>query len=627
MSKVEKKKIGFMSGAPLGVGGVSAAPPAVDATNGDVLAPKGRIRPRMGGSSMVPDAMPGRAPESAVAAPTYNAFTTGMRSGRFDTPPDAKPQQRGHLEDAAIVDRTEYTPQRTRESQLVGPDGMPKQVGHLNDAAFVEEGAYDPQHSREVQTSYPDAKPQQRGHLEDAAIVDRTEYTPQRTRESQLVGPDGMPKQVGHLNDAAFVEEGAYDPQHSREVQTSYPDAKPQQAIHDKRGSAVEEMRPEAEAPVFEKDDTRRDGGFFKWLGGLSKKRPGRREGESDDDYDERMTRNKMRMAVLADAIRHMGNIYYTSKGAPAQKFNNPVAELQAGLDKRKAERARKAAAEADSAYKNANLQIKMDAAAADRAYKGQMLDMKRQAGERAAQNAKDLKEYRDGILGVQQGNLKLAGDRLGETKRHNQASERLSASRLALAQAKAARSGAKGSGGANGGYGYATPYGRLTSKKQLTPQQEAQAWNEMRNLGMITPQKQRELDLAMNGYTASDGTVVKPNSAQARKIIQGAIGYGLLDASSRGESLRKTFRDGFGYADVRTSDKAKRGVNTSGRKVGYVTKTVSKSQAKQIRERIRELRKGANPIRWQGSGSKPKAPSTKGTAKGKGTDWSKYVK
>ena len=378
-------------------------------------------------------------------------------------------------------------------------------------------------------------------------------------------------------------------------------------------------------APVFEKDDSQRDGGFFKWLGGLSKKRPGRREGESDDDYDERMTRNKMRMAVLADAIRHMGNIYYTSKGAPAQKFNNPVAELQAGLDKRKAERARKAAVEADSAYKNANLQIKMDAAAADRAYKGQMLDMKRQAGERAAQNAKDLKEYRDGILGVQQGNLKLAGDRLGEAKRHNKAMEGLRASGLALSMAKAARTagGSGRSGGVGGGYGYATPYGRLTSKKQLTPQQEAQAWNEMRNLGMITPQKQRELDLAMNGYTASDGTVVKPSSERARKIIQGAIGYGLLDASSRGESLRKTFRDGFGYADVRTSDKAKRGVNTSGRKVGYVTKRVSKSEAKQIRGQ----RKGANPINWQGSGGKTKAPSTKGTAKGKGTDWSKYVK
>ena len=163
-----------------------------------------------------------------------------------------------------------------------------------------------------------------------------------------------------------------------------------------------------------------------------------------------------MRMAVLADAIRHMGNIYYTSKGAPAQKFNNPVAELQAGLDKRKAERARKADVEADSAYKNANLQIKMDAAAADRAYKGQMLELKRSADKRADQNAKDLNEYRKGILGVQQGNLKLAGERLGETKRHNQATERLSASRLAFAIAKAARTagGSGSSGGVGGGYG-----------------------------------------------------------------------------------------------------------------------------------------------------------------------------
>lgn len=378
--------------------------------------------------------------------------------------------------------------------------------------------------------------------------------------------------------------------------------------------------------PVFEKDDSQRDGGFFKWLGGLSKKRPGRREGESDDDYDERMTRNNMRIATLADAIRHMGNIYNTSKGAALQKFNSPTAEMQADLDKRKAERARKAAAEADAAYKNANLQIKMDAAAADRAYKGQMLDMKRQAGERAAQNAKDLKEYRDGILGVQQGNLKLAGDRLDEAKRHNKATERLSASRLALSMAKAARTagGSGRSGGVGGGYGYATPYGRLASKQQLTPQQEAQVWNEMRNLGMITPQKQRELDRAMNGYEGSDGKMVSPSSDRARQIIQGAISYGLLDASSRGESLRKTFRDGFGYTDVRTSNTARRGVNTSGKKkVRNVTKTVSKSQAKQIREQ----RKGANPIRWQGSGSKPKAQAKGGTSTGKGTNWSQYVK
>lgn len=377
---------------------------------------------------------------------------------------------------------------------------------------------------------------------------------------------------------------------------------------------------------VFEKDDSQRDGGFFKWLGGLSKKRPGRREGESDDDYDERMTRNNMRIATLADAIRHMGNIYNTSKGAALQKFNSPTAEMQADLDKRKAERARKAAAVADAAYKNANLQIKLDAADADRAYKGQMVELKKSADKRADQNAKDLKAYRDGLLGVQEGNLKLAGERLGETKRHNKATERLSASRLAFAMAKAARTagGSGNSGGVGGGYGYATPYGRLASKKQLTPQQEAQAWTEMRNLGMITPQKQRELDRAMNGYEGSDGKMVNPSADRASKIIQSAISYGLLDASSRGESLRKTFRDGFGYTDVRTSDKAKRGVNTSGKKkVRNVTKTVSKSQAKQIREQ----RKGANPIRWQGSGSKPKAQAKGGTSTGKGTNWSQYVK
>lgn len=362
-------------------------------------------------------------------------------------------------------------------------------------------------------------------------------------------------------------------------------------------------------APTFQKDDTKKDGGFFGWLGGLIKKRPGIRSGESADEYDERMTRNKMRIATLADAIRHMGNIYNTSKGAPLQRFNNPVEGLQSGLQQRKNDRARQAALDADAAHKA------MD------------IELKQKAGERADKAAKAMDDYRKGMLGIQEGNLKLSGERLGETKRHNRAQEGISASRLALARAKKARvaggSGSGSSGGVGGGYGYATPYGRLASKKQLSTQQELQAWDEMRRLGMITPQKQRELVLALNGYTASDGTVVKPNMSQARKIIQGAISYGLLDSSGKGESLRKTFRDGFGYTDVRTSATAQRGVNTSGKKkVRNVTKTVSKSQAKQIREQ----RKGASPIRWQGSGSKPK-PQSKPTNKGRGTDWSQYVK
>lgn len=376
-------------------------------------------------------------------------------------------------------------------------------------------------------------------------------------------------------------------------------------------------------APTFQKDDTKKDGGFFGWLGGLIKKRPGIRSGESADEYDERMTRNKMRIATLADAIRHMGNIYNTSKGAPLQRFNNPVEGLQNGLQQRKNERARQAALEADAAYKNAILRMKQASADADRAYKAMDIELKQKAGERARAKAEEEAERWQKQFEYRQ---KKDKDDFEYRKSRDKVKDGQWDASYKLAWYKANKAGGSGSGssgGVGGGYGYATPYGRLASKKQLTPQQELQAWDEMRRIGMITPQKQRELVLALNGYTASDGTVVKPNMSQARKIIQGAISYGLLDSSGKGESLRKTFRDGFGYTDVRTSATAQRGVNTSGKKkVRNVTKTVSKSQAKQIREQ----RKGANPIRWQGSGSKPK-PQSKPTNKGRGTDWSQYVK
>lgn len=196
---------------------------------------------------------------------------------------------------------------------------------------------------------------------------------------------------------------------------------------------------------VFEKDDSQRDGGFFKWLGGLSKKRPGRREGESDDDYDERMTRNNMRIATLADAIRHMGNIYNTSKGAALQKFNSPTAEMQADLDKRKAERARKAAAEADAAYKNANLQIKMDAADADRAYKNLALGIR----EKAQKLAEDRFGHQKG---KDEHNAKLADDKFAYKKEQDKIKNGQTDRRIAISAKRAAKSGSGRGGKTSGG-------------------------------------------------------------------------------------------------------------------------------------------------------------------------------
>lgn len=378
--------------------------------------------------------------------------------------------------------------------------------------------------------------------------------------------------------------------------------------------------------PLFQKDDSKRDGGFFGWLGGLVKNRPGRRPGESDDEYDERMTRNNMRIATLADAIRHMGNIYNTMKGGPAQHFNSPAsAYFEQGLMQRKAERQAKAAAEAEAAYKNAQMRLKMDANEADKAYKAMNLELKKDAGRRADESAKALDEYRKGILGIQQGNLQLSAQSLDERIRHNKASEGLEAARVALARARAASGEDGGSGGGGGPYKISTPYGNMSGKKALSPQQESMAWNEMQRLGMITPKKQAELNRALYGFKYEEnGTkkYAKPNSAVASGIIQRAISYGMMDTSNKGDALRKFFTEGFGFRDNRTSSKAMRGVNTNGKKVTTVYKKVSKAEAQKIR-----TARNNNPINWQGSGGKGAAQGGSSGGASTTTDWSKYVK
>lgn len=142
-------------------------------------------------------------------------------------------------------------------------------------------------------------------------------------------------------------------------------------------------------APEFKRDEDQRDGGFFGWLKGLlPKNRPGKREGETDDEYDARITRNKKRLAILADAIRHMGNIINTSKGAPVQLYNDPSALLEQGYQQRKADRQKQDALKAENERKQQELTLKQQAAKADQDYKNLILSMKQEAAKRQA--AKD---------------------------------------------------------------------------------------------------------------------------------------------------------------------------------------------------------------------------------------------
>lgn len=139
------------------------------------------------------------------------------------------------------------------------------------------------------------------------------------------------------------------------------------------------------QVPEFQADPSQRDGGFFGWLGKMiPKSRPGMREGETPDEYDRRITTNRERIAAFADAIRHMGNIVNTSKGAPLQVFNDPTAMMEEGYQKRKVQRQKQDALDADAAYKQANLSLKERAAEVAEAYKKLTLGYRDSADKRA---------------------------------------------------------------------------------------------------------------------------------------------------------------------------------------------------------------------------------------------------
>lgn len=224
------------------------------------------------------------------------------------------------------------------------------------------------------------------GKLEAPAVQ------PQQTQQTQTAASS---VQTPYLGDAA---EKTQQPQTSFEGMQQPPtgwkaDGTPS---YDALSSALSgyQTTQSKQVPEFQADPSQRDGGFFGWLGKLiPKSRPGMREGETPDEYDRRITTNRERIAAFADAIRHMGNIVNTSKGAPLQVFNDPTTMMEEAYQKRKTKREKQAALDADAAYKQANLDLKSAAAKADKVYKEYLMGLR---GENA-QLAKDKFEYRKG--------------------------------------------------------------------------------------------------------------------------------------------------------------------------------------------------------------------------------------
>lgn len=217
------------------------------------------------------------------------------------------------------------------------------------------------------------------------------------------------------------------------------------------------QMPQEQQVPEFEADPKQRDGGFFSWLGKIMpKSRPGMREGETPDEYDRRITTNRENIAAFADALRHMGNIINTSKGAPLQVFNDPTAMMEQGYQNRKAQRQKQAALDADAAYKQANLSLKQRAVEAQRVYQQLLLDQKKDNLEwRKEKDQRDFtyKTGQDEIKNqIKLWDRELKEKGFDEKKRHDLIMEALAKLRVNKSGSSGGRSG-RGGGSSSAKY------------------------------------------------------------------------------------------------------------------------------------------------------------------------------
>lgn len=267
--------------------------------------------------------------------------------------------------------------------------------------------------------------------------------------QTQQAQPAASSVQTPYLGDAA---EKTQQPQASFEGMQQPPtgwkaDGTPS---YDALSSALSgyQTAQSKQVPEFQADPSQRDGGFFGWLGKLiPKSRPGMREGETPDEYDRRITTNRERIAAFADAIRHMGNIVNTYKGAPLQVFNDPTAMLEEGYQNRKVQRQKQDALDADAAYKQANLDLKSAAARADQAYKLYLAGLR---GDNA-QLAKDKFEYRKGKDAATAQYKQEKDQRDFEYKQgRDRAKDEQAMQRLAIQQYNATHKG-RGGGGRSG--------------------------------------------------------------------------------------------------------------------------------------------------------------------------------
>ena len=215
---------------------------------------------------------------------------------------------------------------------------------------------------------------------------------------------------------------------------------------------------------------------------------------DAEEEPYKKKNESKKKLLALADALRHIGNLFYVNKGATPQQFNSPVLMQEQRYQQEKAEREKKRALQTKTALDKA----KMDAEAA---YKDAVLGMKQNDFMRNVYN--DNRRYgldKDKFAwqkdkDTQSLGLKKQG--LEETVRHNKANEAqgrernaIARQRLAIARAKEAREARDAGPGSlgKGSRSFVTPQGVVytLSKNFMQGANIETIYNKMKEHGCL---------------------------------------------------------------------------------------------------------------------------------------------
>lgn len=286
------------------------------------------------------------------------------------------------------------------------------------------------------------------------------------------------------------------------------------------------------------KDAMAPDGGIYSWMGRTFT------TPQQEQKY-RKQSRARMGIMAVADALRHLGNIYHTTQYAPSQQFNKPVEQEYAMYKANKAERDKdnyaiyqqqlaQAKWEADQAYKQATL-----------GWRAKDYAIKERAADRADAKAKQDQENWLKTFEANQGWRDYQKERQTKmddnTIRHQKVMESQGQQGLAirwanLQETKAQHAWTRQHSGA-GGDGkqkvfFTGTYGSVSRNQGMSLDESVNMVNNLHRMGWVTDKKYNEFMSAIQGgneanmYSVLYGGAGAGGKGATGGIIEGVLTY-----------------------------------------------------------------------------------------------------